>query len=80
MSELLTYDAPGAVDYGRLEHHIASIGLRVRVLPGLADTQFVVNYDGTAAGREQVREIIQEGLRAQNEPAEVVFHEERTGK
>jgi hypothetical protein len=60
-----------------LEQHIRTAGLRVEVIGVWGGGIFTVYGDGTAAGRAHVREVIADGLRAQSEPAEVVFEDEK---
>ncbi|MGW7684882.1 hypothetical protein ACWGID_29350 [Kribbella sp. NPDC054772] len=78
MAELLNYWAPGRAKSDLLVTTIQNAGVLVDAYhKTFAGTGISIRYDGTSAGREKVREAIADALRAQFEPADVVFDDER---
>ena len=77
MSQKLSFSTKTSdVDAEMLMSHIRAAGLRVSKFGSWGSAHFDVYADGTATGREQVRDVIQDGLRAQFAPTDVIFQGE----
>ncbi|WBQ03230.1 hypothetical protein [Kribbella sp. CA-293567] len=78
MAEKVVYVPAAQVDEAMLLAHIKASGFaRVDVVKVWGPNPLKIYYDGTAAGREQLRDAISAGLRAQFESDTVSFEGEK---